>query len=986
MDGISDAEDTDNGGDLLPAPILSSIEPSQGPAAGGTELSLSGTNFVDGASVRIGSVVASGTKVVSSTLIETITPPGSGGLVAVRVTNPDGQYSTLENAFLYVAPMQGDCSRETGCPMAEAVFQYTANSNDIVKLAGDFTGWREGAINMAHQGGGLFEARVLLKEGRYEYKFWVNDNDWRTDPNSPEQPEPFFGNSVLKHDNPCTPNLVDVLPAYGHLFTSANVTIEARYQDAEAQAGIDTNEICLVVDGRRVDAIWDETNQKIVADLFELSEGEHYWWMSAADSQGHRSAEVSGMFLVNAQGTVPQADAGPTKFVYPHEQAVLDAGWSKDPDGLGITSYQWQQTLGSNVELSSQHITPHAGYDYDSNAEPPRTNALMGFVPTQPGDYRFELVVADSDGSSAPATAQVVVLSGTRQTAPDVNLTISQDGQSLSATISSSSSPATFRWLADIKNPASLSLPADNVPILDVSADELTQEGVYFFYGLATVAGQDSLPAILMVKKIAGSFEGYNFLAPPDWIRDGVIYEIYVRAFADSNQDGFGDFQGLIEKLDYLEDLGINVLWLMPVFESADHLHGYHTNNYFRIERDYGNNADFSEFLNAAHQRGMKVVLDLVINHTSRHHPRFLDSLNPSSRYRDHYIWFEGQEGLINQYGFGRELGGGRLTASSGWADIPDTNLADPISRDWLFGVARYWLDPNQDGNSADGVDGFRLDHVTGPAHRIWQALRFELKSLKPDILLLAEVFRDFDNGGQGYGIKDYYRGEFDLAFTFPFFWEAEGIFKDTQDVRGFDGLMQAIEERFVEHDLMCFFIENHDVPWYDTVYSYWGQSVGKLIAANALMQTMPNTPQLLYGQELGTTTWRGAMPWMLDGEDNPLKNSYRQLIGLRRDNPAFRRGEYIRLDVSTAAENDVFVFARRCVQGQNGCDQDQTMIVVVNVRESTVFDVSVDLAGLAGSSNQLADLVGQGSWDIDNSTLVSRSLDGFQVFVGEID
>lgn len=962
-DGSGDGDGRD-GGDRLPAPVLESLEPSQGPAGGGTPVVLRGSDFVTGASVRFGAVVADESQVIASTSIEATTPPGSPGPVEVRVTNPDGQFSTLADGFTYVGRVEGDCPRGTGCEPAEAVFSYGADPADAVLLAGDFTGWRDGAIPMTGDGAGNFEARVVLREGRYEYKYIVNDTEWVNDPTA--EVEPFFQNSVRYHDNPCTPNLTDAAPSCGEVFTTDEVTISAAYQGDYGPA-----DICLVVDGVRIRATHSAGN--IVAGLSGLKEGDHHWWMSAADGEGRRSAEVSGMFTVDVTGEPPVADAGPTRFVYAGDWAVLDATGSRDPDGIGISGYSWNQTAGEAVTLEPQHVTPHGGYDWDPAAEPPRTDALMGFSPPGAGTYRFELTVQDRDGTSQPVVAEVVALEPGAGARPEVRIQVTESAGLVSIDASGSTPGSTFRWYG----PGAPSSGA----VFSLSASDLPADGTYFFHVVATKEGADSPPATAMIGKSAGAISGYDFDSPPDWLYDAQIYEIYVRAFADSDGDGVGDFPGLLGKLDYLEDLGVNTLWLMPVFESADHLHGYHTMNYRRVERDYGNNRDLEALIRGAHQRGMRVILDLVINHVSRHHPRFQAALDPRSRFHDHFIWFvnhQPADPLIERYGFGRELGGARLTVQSGWADIPDVNLSDPVAREWAFGVARYWMDPDGDGNFEDGVDGFRLDHVTGPDHRVWRNLRYELKSIRPDLLLLAEVFRDFDNGGQGYGIKDYYRGEFDLAFTFPFYWEAQAVFKDAQPVdQRLDGLMTAIADRFRPGDVMCFFIENHDVPWYSTVFLDWGRIEGKLKAACALMQTLPNSPQLLYGQELGTESWRGLMPWAQDTPQNTLKAAYRELMHLRRDHPALRRGGYTRLQVAGSGMPDVFAFART---------GDETIVVVVNVRGLAVGEVSVDLSPLAAAGAQIRDLITGLTWPVAGDWLTRRRLEAYEVWVAVLE
>ncbi len=144
-----------------------------------------------------------------------------------------------------------------------------------------------------------------------------------------------------------------------------------------------------------------------------------------------------------------------------------------------------------------------------------------------------------------------------------------------------------------------------------------------------------------------------------DWARGAVFYEVFVRSFADSNGDGVGDLEGLTAKLDYLNDgnpatesdLGVNALWLMPVFDSPSY-HGYDVVNYEKIEPDYGTGEDFDRFLAEAHRRGIKVIVDFVMNHSSAQHPWFLDSASsPTSAHRDWYVWRAGDPGWTQPWG-----------------------------------------------------------------------------------------------------------------------------------------------------------------------------------------------------------------------------------------------------------------------------------------------------------------------------------------------
>ncbi len=196
------------------------------------------------------------------------------------------------------------------------------------------------------------------------------------------------------------------------------------------------------------------------------------------------------------------------------------------------------------------------------------------------------------------------------------------------------------------------------------------------------------------------------------WWNDAVFYEIFVRSFYDSNGDGIGDFKGLMDKLDYLndgdpdthDDLGITGIWLMPIMKSPSY-HGYDIQDYNATEPDYGSMQDFENFLEAAHQRGIKVIIDMVMNHSSNQHPWFTQSANNTGGYRDWYVWSPANPGFLGPWGqtvwFPR---GGNYYYGLFGSGLPDINYRDTALKNAMFDVVNFWLDK--------GVDGFRLDAI----------------------------------------------------------------------------------------------------------------------------------------------------------------------------------------------------------------------------------------------------------------------------------
>ena len=201
----------------------------------------------------------------------------------------------------------------------------------------------------------------------------------------------------------------------------------------------------------------------------------------------------------------------------------------------------------------------------------------------------------------------------------------------------------------------------------------------------------------------------------PLWYKDAIIYELHVRAFADSNNDGIGDFPGLISKLDYLQDLGVTCLWLLPFFPSPLRDDGYDISDYLSVNPSYGTVDDFKEFMDAAHARGMQVMVELVINHTSDQHPWFQASRNaaPGSPERDYYVWSDTDK----IYEEARIIFTDTEKSNWTWDPVaksyywhrffshqPDLNFDNPVVVEEVISVMRHWLDM--------GVDGLRMDAI----------------------------------------------------------------------------------------------------------------------------------------------------------------------------------------------------------------------------------------------------------------------------------
>jgi glycosidase len=463
--------------------------------------------------------------------------------------------------------------------------------------------------------------------------------------------------------------------------------------------------------------------------------------------------------------------------------------------------------------------------------------------------------------------------------------------------------------------------------------------------------------------------------AASDWKQGGVCYEIFVRSFYDSDGDGVGDLRGLIEKLDYINDgdpdsqrdLGAQCIWLMPVAQSPSY-HGYDVTDYYRIDRDYGTNDDFKLLVFEAHQRGIRVLVDLVLNHASSEHPYFKDALlNPGSPYRDWFIWLPSHPGVKNPWGgdnWHRSPVREEYYYGFFWGGMPDLNYETPAVREEAKRIATFWLkELGADGFRLDAVkhlveqdDGRIVEHVPA-THAVLREFAAHVHRVAPDAFTIGEVW---DSIG---AMLLYYPDQLDGYFAFE---ASEAIL---QSVR--TGSANTLLHPFLrlQRELPAHrwspFLRNHDQT--RTVTALGGEVARARMAATLLL-TLPGLPFVYYGEEIGMSgdkpdpRLRTPMPWsrgpgvgftnglvweplqpdsltanveVQDGDPNSLLNLYRRLIHLRAEHPALGAGQLLPL---TASNDAVAAYLRR--------EGDRAALVVANLGATALSGVTVSSEG----------------------------------------
>lgn len=336
----------------------------------------------------------------------------------------------------------------------------------------------------------------------------------------------------------------------------------------------------------------------------------------------------------------------------------------------------------------------------------------------------------------------------------------------------------------------------------------------------------------------------------------GVYYELYVNSFYDSNNDGHGDLNGATQKLDYLnygnsytkKDLGVNALWLMPIFPSPSY-HKYDTTDFYNVDPQYGTLQDFRHLASEVHKRGMKVILDIALNHTSSQHPWFKAAMtDKNSPYRDYYIWADKNTDLNEKGPWGQQVwyesypGSGDYYYAVFDKAMPDLNYDNPKVRQEVINIGKFWL--NQ------GADGFRLDaamHIysgeTDKNAAWWEEFQKALKQVKPDTYLVGEVW-DRPNL-----IAPYLQG-MDSCFNFDLAGKILDAVQSGKDngLASFENNVLNLYNAYNPQAIDAPFLTNHDQ---ERVMSVLNGDVNEAKLAASILFTMPGNPYIYYGEEI---------------------------------------------------------------------------------------------------------------------------------------
>ncbi len=492
------------------------------------------------------------------------------------------------------------------------------------------------------------------------------------------------------------------------------------------------------------------------------------------------------------------------------------------------------------------------------------------------------------------------------------------------------------------------------------------------------------------------------------WWHDAVFYEIFVRSFYDSNGDGKGDFQGMTEKLDYLNDgdpntdtdLGVTGIWLMPICPSPSY-HGYDVVDYRDVDLEYGTMNDFKAFLDEAHTRGIKVIIDYVFNHSSSQHPWFLDSRSsPGAEKRDWYTWEDTNPGYTGPWG--QQVWhpwGGDYYLGIFWGGMPDLNLEDQEVVDEIFDIAKFWLEEV-------GVDGFRCDAIKhlfedGPImenvpenYIFLEEFHDFYKSVNPDALTVGEAWTSSDQ------VVNYIDDKMDICFEFDLAYSIINSVNGNNPQPLFNTINTVINT--YPPNQYATFLTNHDQ---NRIFEQFGNDVHKMKLAASLYLTLPGVPFLYYGEEVGmigsgpdenkrkpmqwidgpNAGFTSGSPWYsinsnypnynvatMQADPNSLWNHYQMLIELRNNYKALRKGNLALMSASTS--NNLLAYTRE--------HEGNMVLVAHNLTAASAANPGFQLNSsfLLPGDYEVVDLITSnivGSISIDNNGGVDWTYDG---------
>jgi len=854
---------------------------------------------------------------------------------------------------------------------------YQGGLNELFVLIDNVGGRNplQKAKQLTNTGGSNWELTVPLTEGDYIYVFVANPRQYidLNDPNLNPDDVPdanFFNDPNPRFDgfggqfgkdnlyfvrNPQRPEFDkgSASPLPGELLRSGSLVVSARVNLGSSNTPLDASTVRVRMENKEPYGVLESgvvrptiefdsasnvslNNQTISASFENVPEGLHYVQFDVSDTNGLAADSLRIPIFINLQNELPTANAGPTRFGQRYRWIELDGGLSADPDELGFSNFSWRKISGpGQMELRTISQEPRNGdvsqrrwdgvpiTDGDGHIVADQlnsTNALPQVRFDQAGEYVMGLTVSDESSAVSQEDQTRVFVANNINTNWKVLLHAGTKNGQLYITSAASELPngVPVRFVADARTPLTLNAESNGID----ASGPMPAAGHYFVHAYAgDLQNTASHPTEIIIEVDEnGNVTSRDLNSTPEfWQKDSVMYLLFVREFADSDGDGEGDFRGATQRIPWMKDLGINTIWVMPI-EPSGTTHGYSMDAFFATHEDYGEVEDFERFVEKAHEAGIKVVLDFVLNHTSPVHPWFeAAKANPQAASRDRFLFR--QDGSY-QYSFD-------------FISLPDLNYNDPVVRKAAVDRARFWMET--------GIDGFRCDIAGFTPMSLWRGVRREVLKADMNGFMLAEIIPPS---------SDFLDRQFDALYDAWTYWEMRDGFAGNKQFSSLDTALRAAE-RFVQDSPSAVVrekVSSEDLTYIrylgnqdeDRFLHLAGKSKERQRVAAAVLLTLPGMPLITYGDEVALVEGRGRMRF--GGEDEMLAH-YRKYLRIRhgnpglkgqsQDNPGGSLNRYARISSDGDLNADqVFSFLRY--------GDGQTFVVLANRNQAPVIGTPV--------------------------------------------
>lgn len=688
---------------------------------------------------------------------------------------------------------------------------------------------------------------VSLTPAVYQYKFIV-DGNWFTDPNNPVTDGSMYNNSQLTVSDPM---ITYFWPLDTALTNIADLQPIKAIIAHNSQATVNFTNFTLKINGNTIPL--SDANYSIATKIFKYQ-------VNAADI-------INGRNTVSLTVTTPNGSKSKTTVLNISSNPALDLLTEdiiyKKPNIMLYGKTGNAQVTSFRVEFNGS-ILP---VTIDSN------KAFVYPVTLIRGNNVAKVTLTSTTG----VTEKIDTFVYKPDIQPVLQITNSTNGRILNAMVTASSPlglPLTYNWFEGNLNPVKLLTGTETGTGIQVTIPGV--KGEYIFKVKVTDQDGNFNIAGCLVKASSDSLHIMHNTEHAGWIDSLVLYEIFTPTYGQTKNG----LKGVLEKMDHIANLGVNAIWMTPIFD-GDSLHGYSTRDYYKINKAFGTENDLKLIVQNAHAKGIRVILDLVISHTWTEHPFFKNVLN-----------LKGQSPFASYYNWSGAPGSSGYSYYYDWTSLPNLNVTNQEVINYLINMAAYWVREYD-------IDGYRCDVAWGIELRnsaMWKTFRKELKKIKPEIFLLAESPADNQFNGQ---TLDIFNQKFDAAYDWTLMNNGSGaLYTALNGTSSVPALNTVLARTYPANSYAMHFLENHDIS---RAASQFGIVKSKL--GHTIILTANGIPLIFGGAEVGELTQRNKINWT---DPNNAAPYFKRLMQIKRQ---YIRNNAALVNLPNSSPNTVYSY-----------------------------------------------------------------------------